>query len=260
VTTFRLTIAYDGTTFVGWQRQAEGTSVQGLLEAAIGDLDGREVAVVGASRTDAGVHALGQAACATLHRTIDGPTLVQAVNIRLPPTVRVLDAVEVPASFNARFDAKAKTYRYRILNDTVVPPMEQPYVWHVPSPRLDVAAMADAARVLEGRHDFAAFQAAGSSTVTTTRVVLEATVVEQASPWGGARLVIFEVRGDGFLRHMVRAMMGTLVEVGRGARPPAWTADVLESRDRARAGRNVPPSGLVLVSVEYDASNMSSTI
>jgi tRNA pseudouridine38-40 synthase len=250
--TFRLTIAYDGTAFVGWQRQAEGTSIQGLLETAIGDLDGRDVMVVGSSRTDAGVHALGQAASVTLARTIDGPTLVQAVNVRLPPAVRVLEASEVPASFNARFDAKAKTYRYRILNDEVVPPFDQPYVWHVPSPRLDVEAMAEAARVFEGRHDFSAFQAAGSSTVTTTRVVFSATVIEEPSPWGGARLVVFEIRGDGFLRHMVRTMAGTLVEVGRGARPPAWTAEVLESRDRGKAGRNVPPSGLVLVGVEYE--------
>jgi tRNA pseudouridine38-40 synthase len=112
--------------------------------------------------------------------------------------------------------------------------------------------MAEAARVFEGRHDFSAFQAAGSSTVTTTRVVLAASVAESASPWGAARLVVFEVRGDGFLRHMVRTMVGTLVEVGRGARPPAWTAEVLESRDRGRAGRNVPPAGLVLVGVEYE--------
>jgi tRNA pseudouridine38-40 synthase len=252
MTTFKLTIAYDGTTFVGWQRQAEGTSIQGLLETALADLDGREVTVIGASRTDAGVHALGQVACATLNRTIDGRTLAHAVNVRLPPTVRVLDAVEVPATFHARFDVKAKTYRYRILNDEVVAPFEQPYVWHVPSPRLDIDAMVEAARVFEGRHDFSAFQAAGSSTVTTTRVVLAASVVELASPWGGARLVVFDVRGDGFLRHMVRTMAGTLVEVGRGARPPAWTAEVLESRDRGRAGRNAPSTGLVLVGVEYE--------
>src|SRR2546428_10535594 len=130
--TFKLTIAYDGTDLVGWQRQASGTSVQGLLESALRDLDGREVAVTGAGRTDAGVHALGQTASCALERTIAPGVLIRALNARLPAEVRVMDAIETPPAFHARFDARLKTYRYRIWNSDVISPFERRYAWHVP--------------------------------------------------------------------------------------------------------------------------------
>src|SRR5678815_2005882 len=139
--TFRMTVAYDGTGLVGWQRQAHGDSVQGLLETACAELNGSPVAVVGAGRTDAGVHALGQAAAVTIARDIDARSFVAAVNFRLPAAIRVLTAVEVPATFHARFDARSKTYRYRIWNGSVLNPFERGYVWHVPGPALDVNAM-----------------------------------------------------------------------------------------------------------------------
>ena len=142
--TFRLTISYDGAPFVGWQRQASGTSIQGLLEDALGALDGREVIVTGAGRTDAGVHAIGQVASVSIERAIDGPSLARAVNARLPETVRVTDASEAPATFHARFNARSKTYRYRIWNDEVLSPFERAYAWHVAAPQLDVDAMAEA--------------------------------------------------------------------------------------------------------------------
>ena len=243
--TFKLTMAYDGTGLVGWQRQASGISVQGLLEDALSELDDRRVAVTGAGRTDAGVHALGQVASVSLTREIDAASLVRAINSRLPTAIRVLGAAEAPTAFHARFDARAKTYRYRIWNAGVVSPFERAYVWHVPAPALDVDAMAAAAAVLEGRHDFAAFQTVGTDIQSTERVVCASRVR------GDAPLVTYEISGDGFLRHMVRAIVGTLVEVGRGKRSVAWMRDVLESRRRADAGPTAPAEGLFLVAVEY---------
>jgi tRNA pseudouridine38-40 synthase len=250
--TFKLTIAYDGTEFVGWQRQAAGTSIQGLIEKALGELDGREVSVVGASRTDAGVHAIGQVAGVAMAKDIDAASLVRAANTRLPASVRVLDAVQVPDTFHAQFDASAKTYRYRIRSGSVMLPFERAYAWHVPL-GLDRQAMASAAAVFAGRHDFAAFQSAGAAVATTERVVHSSRIADGTGIEHEARdVIVFEIRGGGFLRHMVRTMVGTLVEVGRGARPPSWAAEVLASRDRARAGRTAPAKGLFLVSVEYE--------
>jgi tRNA pseudouridine38-40 synthase len=262
---FKLTIAYDGTGLVGWQRQASGVSVQGLLEDALSELDGREVAVAGAGRTDAGVHALAQVATASLERVIDGHGVVRALNTRLPESVRVLDALEVPATFHARFTARSKTYRYRIWNGDVLPPFESRYVWHVPAPPLDAGAMAQAALLLQGSHDFAAFQGAGTEPHSTERIIFSssfrplddgALAAESARVVGDAdrvvgALIAYEICGNGFLRHMVRNIVGTLVEVGRRRRPAAWVEEVLRSRARARAGPTAPAEGLFLVSVDY---------
>ncbi len=242
---FKLTVSYDGTTFVGWQRQASGTSIQGLLEEALAAFDGQPVTVTGAGRTDAGVHALAQVATASLARTTDAATVLRAANARLPDTVRIVHAVEVPATFHPRFHAVAKIYRYRIWNEEVLSPFERAYVWHVPGPVLNVGAMAAAAAHLEGRHDFAAFQTAGAETTTTERVVFASRIT------GVGPLITYEIRGAGFLRHMVRGIVGTLLEVGRGRYPPAWVGDVLDSHDRARAGPTAPAAGLFLVGVEY---------
>jgi len=263
VPTFKLTIAYDGTGLVGWQRQATGISVQALLEDALSDLDGRHVAVTGAGRTDAGVHARGQVASLSIERAMDGGSLLRAVNARLPRAVRVTSALEAPAAFHARFAARSKTYRYRIWNGEVMSPFERAYAWHVPAPVLNVAGMSAAAAFLEGRHDFAAFQAAGTETQRTERVVCRSRV--SGAPGGhhdpdGAAdhqarpnvLVTYEIRGNGFLRHMVRNIVGTLVEVGRERRPIEWVADVLRSRERGRAGPTAPPEGLFLMSVDYE--------
>lgn len=247
---FKLTISYDGTTFVGWQRQASGTSIQELLETGFALLDGQPVAVFGAGRTDAGVHAVAQVAHVSLQRDIDAATLVRALNSHLPPDVRVRDAVEVPATFHARFDATAKRYRYRIWNQPVLSPFERAYTWHIPGPILDVDAMATAALRLEGRHDFAAFQTAGAETHTTERVVFSSRITAERP------LITYDVRGDGFLRHMVRSIVGTLVEVGRGRYPPEWITEVLTSKDRARGGRTAPAAGLFLVGVEYQQPDL----
>ena len=247
---FKLTISYDGTAFVGWQRQASGTSIQELLEDAFALLEGQPVAVTGAGRTDAGVHALAQAAHVSLQRIIDAATVVRALNNHLPPAVRVLAAVEVPAIFHARFDAAAKRYRYRIWNQPVLSPFERTFTWHIPGPILDVEAMAAAAARLEGRHDFAAFQTAGAETHTSHRVLFSSRISAERP------LITYDVRGDGFLRHMVRSIVGTLVEVGRGRHPPEWITEVLMSKDRARGGRTAPAAGLFLVGVEYQQPDL----
>lgn len=251
LTHLKLTIAYDGTGLVGWQRQLSGPSVQGLLEDALAPLNGGPVTVTGAGRTDAGVHALGQVASCSLDRTIEPDAVVRAANMRLPRAVRVVRADVVRADFHARFRAVSKTYRYRIWNTEVLDPFERAYVWHVPHPRLDVDAMADAAGRLVGQHDFAAFQATGGDAETSVRSIHASTVVRKGE-WGATSLVTYEVTGDGFLRHMVRAIVGSLVEVGRGRRPPEWMEAVLASRQRGRAGRTAPPTGLFLVGVQYE--------
>jgi tRNA pseudouridine38-40 synthase len=266
--TFKIVLAYDGTDFVGWQRQAAGTSIQGLLEDALRELDQRDVAVIGAGRTDAGVHALGQVAGFSLERTIAPDALIRAVNGRLPGAVRVLSAVEASPAFHARFGARSKTYRYRIWNGAVMSPFERAYAWHVSGP-LRVEPMIAAARALEGAHDFASFQATGGERLTTERLVFSSRVVAGLEPClraeegvpatrsaagpgaGDGRLIVYEIAGNGFVRHMVRIIVGTLVEIGRGRRPVEWVDEVLASRDRARAGPTAPPEGLILTAVEY---------
>lgn len=244
--TLKLTIAYDGTQYVGWQRQAEGESVQGLLETALSRFEGAPVTVHGAGRTDAGVHALGQVASVSVHFDHDVRTLARALNAQLPDDVRVLDVAEVADGFHARFSATAKTYRYQMRPGVVAPPFDRAFVWHLAEP-LDVDAMDRAARALLGTHDFAAFQSAGGDVRDAVRT-LDRSQVARAE--GG--LVLYEVRGNGFLRHMVRAIVGTLVEVGRGRWPVADVAAILSGADRARAGATAPAHGLVLVRVDYD--------
>jgi tRNA pseudouridine38-40 synthase len=243
--TFKITIAYDGAGFVGWQRQAVGTSIQGLLEDALSELAGGAVTVTGAGRTDAGVHALGQVASFSLDRGVEPATIVRAMNARLPAAVRVIAAEQVDSAFHARFAARGKTYRYRIWNAEVLDPFERAYAWHLPGP-LNAEAMNAGARVLEGRHDFAAFQGAGSATHSSERELTRSSVTRQGS------LVTYDVAGNGFLRHMVRNIVGTLTEVGRGRGTPQWVADVLTSRNRSLAGPTAPADGLFLVAVDYD--------
>jgi tRNA pseudouridine38-40 synthase len=311
--TFKITVAYDGTDFVGWQRQASGSSIQGLLEEALLPLDEREVTVTGAGRTDAGVHALAQVAAFTLARELSPDAVGRALNARLPNAVRILAVEAVPASFHPRFDARSKTYRYRIWNGAVSSPFEHRYAWHLPG-ALNVAAMRQAAPLLEGQHDFAAFMGTGSDAATTVRRVFASRIAD----WGlrndcglrigcGLRtelrrdneprrdgelhgdgqlqrdgevsrdsepqldseagsairnpqsaLLVYEISGDGFLRHMVRAIVGSLVEIGRGRQPVEWMARVLESRDRSLAGPTAPAAGLFLARVDYAPTRRSA--
>jgi tRNA pseudouridine38-40 synthase len=243
--TLKLTLAYDGTRFVGWQRQADGESIQGLLEDTLARFEGAPVTVHGAGRTDAGVHALGQVASVRVTCTHDTPTLARALNAQLPEEIRILDVAEAAPDFNARFNARSKTYRYVLRNSPVADPFDRAYVWHL-GERLDVDAMGRAAAALVGTHDFAAFQSTGTETSGTVRTILASEVS------GRNGLVTYDVTGDGFLRHMVRAIVGTLVEIGRGWRPPGDMTTLIAGGRRSNAGSTAPARGLFLVRVDYD--------
>jgi tRNA pseudouridine38-40 synthase len=245
----KLVLAYDGTEFAGWQRQPGRRSVQAVLETALAPIAGRPVTVVGAGRTDAGVHALGQVAHVEMPRAIEPAIVQRALNAKLPPDVRVRGASDAPPGFHARFGARRKTYRYQIRRAPWVSPFEHRYVWHV-ADVLDLDAMAAAAARLVGRRDFGAFRSLGSRVRSTERTVYRLDVTGAEDP-DGTRVTI-EIEADGFLRHMARAIVGTLVEVGLGRRTPESLEGVLASRDRARAGPTAPARGLFLVRVDYE--------
>jgi tRNA pseudouridine38-40 synthase len=243
--TLKITLAYDGTRFVGWQRQAEGESIQGLLEDALARFEGRPVTAHGAGRTDAGVHAFGQVASVQVTFAHDSRTLTRALNAHLPADIRVVSVDDRDEGFHARFSARGKTYRYQIRNTPIANPFERAFVWHVPEP-LSLGAMAEAAARLIGTHDFSAFRSVGSDISSTVRTVTR-------SEWrNNAGLLTYEISGDGFLRHMVRTVVGTLVEIGRGWRKPEEISTLLTAATRADAGPTAPPLGLCLVSVDYD--------
>ncbi|HXG88334.1 MAG TPA: tRNA pseudouridine(38-40) synthase TruA [Vicinamibacterales bacterium] len=242
--TFKLTLAYDGTDFAGWQLQATDRTVQAVVEDALAPFEGRRVVVTAAGRTDAGVHAHGQVVSFALDAALSVEQLQTALNATLPRDVRVMAAEQAAPAFNARFDAKHKTYRYLIFCNDVVPPLERRQVWHVPTP-LVAGAMQDAARMLIGTYDFAAFQAAGGDVVTSVREVLDSRLTVHGDTW------VYEITGSGFLRHMVRNIIGTLVDIGRGRWPAEEMRAILESRHRSRAAATAPPQGLTLWRVGY---------
>lgn len=255
---FKLTLAYDGAGFAGWQRQGALRTVQGEVEAVLARIEGGAVAVAGAGRTDAGVHAAGQVASVRLTTPITADALLRALNAVLPTDIRARSVEAMPVAFNARIYARRKTYHYWIWNARVLPPLLRSVVWHVPQP-LDVAAMAAAAPLFEGTHDFVALQAKGARVKTTTRTVLISRVDRRSNgdgpgslPDPPSALLRYEASGTGFLRHMVRTMAGTLVEVGLGRRGEDDIAAILAARHRSAAGRTAPPQGLVLWSVDYD--------
>ncbi|MHC4198990.1 MAG: tRNA pseudouridine(38-40) synthase TruA [Planctomycetota bacterium] len=248
----RLVIEYDGSGFSGWQAQAQsdGTeparTVQETIEKAIRDVTGEEVRILGAGRTDAGVSALGQVACFHTQSTVPSERFAFALNSKLPHDVTVLSSEEAPPEFHPRRSAKRKFYRYVILNRPMRPAVDRARVSHVTEP-LDVERMREAAAALVGTHDFASFTTAEAARAKdTTRTIARLDISRD-----GDR-VTFEVEGPGFLMHMVRTIVGSLVEVGRGKEEPGWIARALESRDRAAAGPTARPEGLVLVRVSYD--------
>jgi len=246
--TYKITLAYDGTGFIGWQRQANGVSVQERVEEALTPLMGEGVTrpptVAGASRTDAGVHALGQVASVIAGFDFAASAVQRALNVRLPADIRVIGVVDAMPGFHARHHAVSKSYRYRIATTPVLSPFDRFFVWHAPGSR-DIEAMRSAAERLIGRHDFASFQARGASVRATVRT-LQRIAIRDA---GGE--IVIEVDGDGFLRHMVRAIVGTLADVGAGTRTPDSIDAMLHARDRQAGGPTAPAQGLTLVSVKY---------
>lgn len=242
----RLTLAYDGTEFHGWQYQPGLPTIQGLVVQACERVLGAPTRVVGASRTDAGVHALRQVASLVTSSSIEARALGRALNALLPPAIRVLDSSEAPAAFNARRSARGKRYAYLVDRGPFADPFLRRYAWHFPF-RLDPAAMSEALRLVRGKHDFSAFCAAAGRGRSPICAVRSARLVRRRG-----RLVIL-LSADSFLHHMVRNLMGTLVEVGRGARSPGWIGELLAARDRTLAGPTAPAEGLVLVRVMYGA-------
>ncbi len=247
--TIRLTLEYDGTGLAGWQRQDNGPSVQQHLEEALAAMVGGPVTVIGASRTDAGVHALGQVAHFQTEVTIPLHGFRLGLNSTLPPQIAVIEAVEVAADFHARFSARGKRYRYTILNRRDPSPLQRSTTWWR-SRRLDIDAMQTAAAALIGEHDFSAFRAAGCTARTTSRHISRLDVTRAGD------LVLLEVDGNAFLRHMVRIITGTLVEVGEARRPADSLPTLLASRDRTQAGQTAPPQGLTLIEVRYGGQDL----
>jgi tRNA pseudouridine38-40 synthase len=242
--TLRLVLAYEGSAYAGWQVQPRLPTVQGLLMAAARPLLGDDLRLTGASRTDAGVHALGQAVSVRTTRTLAPDAVMRALNAALPPDIRVMGCAEAAPAFDARRTAVGKRYGYLLQNAAVADPFLRRYAWQVPVP-LDVARMRLALMTLRGRHDFSAFCAAAGRHHEPICTIRAIHVVCRRS-----RIGVF-VSADRFLHHMVRNIVGSVVEVGRGARPVAWLGEVLASRDRRLAGPTAPAHGLTLIRVMY---------
>ena len=275
---FKLTLAYDGAEFSGWQAQPGRRTVQGELERAWLEITGETVRLNAAGRTDAGVHAARQVVSVESATSIPPTSLVHALNSKLPEDAAVQFVERVADGFHATHDAKFKRYRYTIYNDPRRPVFCRKYAWHVPTP-LDVDAMQDGGAHMVGTHDFACFQSVGSERESTIRTIFAvelattpAAFLAPGSARGssslpstlgpnelhtdpraepGARIVTIDVEGDGFLYNMVRTIAGTLVEVGRGKRTPDWTAEVIASKDRCAAGQTAPAHGLCMQWVAY---------
>ena len=240
----KLCLEYDGTNYSGWQWQAEHDSIQARVEAALERLFGEKIRVHGAGRTDAGVHALGQVAAFSAPARFAVDEVQRALNALLPDDIVVRDAVEVEENFDPRRAARSRVYEYHILNQNLASPFDYRYCWLIREP-LEQPAMEAAARLFVGQHDFAAFRSLGSEIKTTVRHIYGSTWRRE-----GSRL-LYRVEANSFMRHMVRTMVATMVEVGRGKAPSAIVPRLLAGRDRAQAPAAAPARGLFLVEVCY---------
>jgi tRNA pseudouridine38-40 synthase len=249
VRTLKLTLAYDGAAYAGWQWQQGPRTLQGTLEAALAQVTGESIRVTASGRTDAGVHALGQVVSFQTASDLSAAVLQKALNAELPDDMAVLDAADVREGFHAIRNAVRKRYRYFINDGRVRDVFRRQYAWHYRR-SLDADAMHRAAQALAGRHDFTSFETTGSQRTSSVRTVFEISVVRAGQ--GSPELLVVEIEADGFLYNMVRSIVGTLVEVGRGERSESWPAEVLAARDRRAAGMTAPAHGLFLVHVEYE--------
>jgi|SRR5581483_1203157 len=245
---FKLVLSYDGSDFAGWQVQPDAITVQGTLASAIGRVTGEKVLPQGSGRTDAGVHALAQVATFSTASPIPANNLITALNDVLPASIRVFEAHEVGPDFHARKSARSKTYRYRMFRGAICPPFLARFVWHYPYP-LDEAAMSAAAPAVVGEHDFTSFAAVdperGKEEVSNVRTIFSSEWARDGDEF------VYTIRGNGFLHHMVRNLVGTFLLVGKGTLKPENVRSILEAKNRSAAGATAPAAGLYLVSVTY---------
>ncbi len=240
----KLTVAYDGTSYCGWQVQPNGVSVQEKLNQALSSLFQTPVSTIGASRTDAGVHALGNVAVFDTEARMPADKIAFALNTYLPEDIRIQNSMEVPLEFHPRFTKTVKTYEYRILNRTFADPCRRLYstFWYG---KLDVDAMEKAAGYLEGTHDFKSLATANPAVTDTVRTIYRTRL------WKEGDMICFQITGNGFLYNMVRIIVGTLMEIGKGTWPPEYMETLLKARDRSKAGPTARPEGLTLLEIQY---------
>lgn len=240
-----LTVAYEGTNYCGWQVQPNGITIEQVLNETLSELLGEEITVTGASRTDSGVHSLGNVAVFDTKTRMPAEKISYALNQRLPEDIVVRGSREVPADFHPRFSKSEKTYEYRILNTRFNQPLlrKTTYFYHYP---LDAAAMQQAAAVLVGEHDFTSFSSVHAQTNTFVRTIYALDVTKEGD------VITIRVRGNGFLYNMVRIIAGTLIQVGAGVRPAEEMQSILEGCDRSLAGPTAPPEGLTMIGISYE--------
>jgi tRNA pseudouridine38-40 synthase len=250
VRNLKVILSYDGSEFSGWQVQPDAVTVQGTLASAIGRITGEKVLPQGSGRTDAGVHALAQVMTFVTESSVPTENFAKALNDILPAAVRVLEVTEAPLEFHARHSARGKTYRYRIYREPICPPFLARYVWHYPYP-LDERAMARAAAVIVGEHDFTSFAAVDPERGREEEAVSNVRRIFSSAWERAGEELVYTVRGSGFLHHMVRNLAGTFILVGKGTLQVEDVMRILEARNRSAAGPTAPASGLYLVNVEY---------
>ena len=248
---FKLLIQYDGTDFHGWQIQGGERTIQGELERVIGMLEDSEVKVIGSGRTDAGVHAEGQVANVILNRPFTPERLQGAINGNIWRDIRIMNIEKAENDFHARFSAKMKTYVYRVVNAPIISPFWRRYAHHETRP-LDVGRMNDAARLFLGEHDWTAFSAARSDTENRVRTIKDFTVESTWDSRANASIIEFRISSNGFLRYMVRSIVGTMLEVGRGEKDFDTIQTAIVGGDRDLAGKTAPANGLALLKVDYE--------
>jgi tRNA pseudouridine38-40 synthase len=251
----KLTIAYQGTAYSGWQRQKKKVTVQSVLELALRQITEETISTAASGRTDAGVHALGQVVSCSTSTHLSNDVLRRALNAVLPHDLTVLAVEDAPDGFHAINDALSKRYRYQVQTGPLRDVFLREFAWHVWHV-LDFAAMQQGAQLLLGKHDFRSFQTAGSARKSTVRHVTDLTL--QCEPHLDGQLITLEIEADGFLYRMVRNIVGSLVEVGRGRQSVEWIGQTLQAKDRRQAGVTAPPQGLYLVSVCYGNSTAGS--
>jgi tRNA pseudouridine38-40 synthase len=240
----KIIIEYDGTGYHGWQRQPNGISIQEVLENKLALITNGKVRLIASGRTDAGVHAVGQVANFKTETTIECRGLLKGINSLLPTDIAVSEVVDIDDEFHARYSAKSKVYVYKIYNSSVRSSLYRNYSWHV-FEKLDVESMKNASLYLVGTKDFSSFCAAGGDAKTYTRTVLDCGIIEDTA------MIVFTIEANGFLRYMVRNIIGTLVDVGKGKTTPEEFMEIVDSKDRTNAGITAPPQGLFLKEVKY---------